>query len=312
MKPFSKPALKNCELLKRWSQRGLQIQDWSRAEHYLQFSGYYRLSAYALPFQVTQDEAQVNGLDKPFKTGTSFEDIWECYCFDRELRLIFMDAIERIEVAVRSVIINVMSLQHGPHWYMDPKHFSVDQKFKHQELLKKIEKELKIVGGDPKGHHEVFVNHYLTHYNDPYLPPSWMIAEVLTLGTWSLIFEHLKIGEERKEIAKPFLIDEYVLRNWLNALTYLRNICAHHARLWNRQFVIKPMIAKKHAKFLKENNRCYAIATVIEELMKAINPESRWAERLNKLLKNYPKIPLKALGFPEAWYQEPFWNLHKD
>ncbi|MFU8894518.1 MAG: Abi family protein [Luteolibacter sp.] len=280
---FQKPALPLPALIQRWEDRGLGILDQSEAEHYLRFIGYYRLSAYALPLQ--QKGAQPAGLiDKPFKAGVTFDDILNLYRFDRELRLLFMDAIERIEVAVRTCIVNEMSLRHGPHWFMDARHFKPHApRFRHRRLIERIEKELQIQNGamsPTKPHHEVFINHYYATYTDPYLPPAWMVAETLTLGTWSVIFENLRETHERKAIAKPLLTDEQVLRNWLHALTYVRNLCAHHSRLWNRQIVIKPMIAKRHANFLKSNDRCYAIAVVVEDMLRTIAPGTSWAIRL--------------------------------
>jgi abortive infection bacteriophage resistance protein len=309
---FEKPALPIPELLGKWRDRGLQIQDASEAEHYLRFIGYYRLSAYALPLQ--ESVASVDaGVDKPFKVGASFGDILNLYRFDRELRLLFMDAIERIEVAVRTCIVNEMSLAHGPHWFMDAVHFNPNaRRFKHHQFLDLVDKELKIANGSKsphKPHHEVFINHYYDTYTEPYLPPAWMIAETLTLGTWSQIFENLRVTEKRKAIAYPLQTDERVLRNWLHALTYLRNLCAHHSRLWNRKLVIKPVITNRHAPFLKANDRCYSMAVVAEDLLRIIAPGTSWAQRLHHLLASHPYADPAAMGFPVGWESEPFWIL---
>jgi abortive infection bacteriophage resistance protein len=309
---FQKPALSIPDLAQRWLDRGLSIADPAEAAHYLRFIGYYRLSAYALPLQ---DKAvpSSGSIDKPFKTGVSFTDILNLYRFDRELRLLFIDAIERIEVAVRTCIVNEMCLRHGPHWFMDAGHFKpAAPRFKHHRLLDRIDQELQIPNGaksPSKPHHEVFINHYYAAYTDPYLPPAWMIAETLTLGAWSLIFENLRDTNERKRIAQSLQTDEQVLRNWLHALTYLRNLCAHHSRLWNRQFVIKPMIAKRHAKFLRSNDRCYAMAVVVEDLLRTVAPGTSWALRLRNLLSVHPFIDPAAMGFPMNWEEEAFWNF---
>lgn len=309
---FNKPALSIPDLAQRWLDRGLIIHDPAEAAHYLQFIGYYRLSAYALPLQ-DKGSLSPNLIDKPFKAGVGFADILNLYRFDRELRLLFMDAIERIEVAVRTCIVTEMSLRHGPHWFMDASHFKANApRFKHHRLLDRIDQELQIQNGatsPSKPHHEVFINHYYATYTDPYLPPAWMVAETLTLGAWSLIFENLRDTNERKQIAKPLQTDEQVLRNWLHALTYLRNLCAHHSRLWNRQFVIKPMIAKRHAMFLKSNDRCYAMAVVVEDLLRTVAPGTSWALRIRGLMDSHPFVDPAAMGFPKGWDAEPFWNL---
>lgn len=304
---FAKPALTVPQQLIKLQGRGLRIEDATEAEHYLRYIGYYRLSAYALPLQ------QGGVPDKPFKPGASFRNILDLYRFDRELRLLVMDAVERIEVAARSVIVNEMSIRHGPHWYMDAARFNpASRRFKHHELLIRIDKEFTIPAGGSnpaRPHHEVFINHYFTKYTDPYLPPVWMVAETLTLGTWSQIFENLRVNGERKAIAAPFGVDEQILRNWLHALTYLRNLCAHHSRLWNRQTVIKILVAKRHQTFLKVNDRFYAFAVVIHDLMQRIAPLTGWHHRLEKLLTDHPFVDPLAMGFPNDWRTEPFWAL---
>ncbi|MGV3531351.1 MAG: Abi family protein [Chthoniobacteraceae bacterium] len=304
---FTKPALSLPAQLTKLQSRGLSIPDTAKAEHYLRFIGYYRLSAYALPFQ------QHGQPGKPFKPGVTFEDVLNLYRFDRELRLLAMDVLERIEVAVRSVIVNEMCLRHGPHWFMDAAHFNGNAtRFNHAKLLDKIDCEFNIPpsGASPtRRHHEVFINHYYGKYTSPYLPPAWMVAETLTLGSWSMIFEHLRVTAERKMIASHFGVDEQVLRSWLHALTYLRNLCAHHARVWNRQLVIKIIIAKKHARFLQGNDRFYALAVIMNDLMQRIAPGTGWHERLAELLNRHPSVDLSAMGFPATWKQEPFWGF---
>ncbi len=304
---FTKPALTVLQQVAKLQSRRLLIDDVAEAEHYLRFIGYYRLSAYALPLQ------QSSLADKPFKPGATYRNILNLYRFDRELRLLVMDAVERIEVAARSVIVNEMSIRHGPHWFMDAAHFNPSShRFKHHELLNRIDREFTIPTGGTnpaKPHHEVFINHYFTNYASPYLPPAWMVAETLTLGTWSQIFENLRMTAERKTIAGHFGVDEQILRNWLHALTYLRNLCAHHARLWNRKTVIKITIAKRHQPFLKVNDRFYAFAVVIHDLMQRIAPNTGWHERLDALLRNHPFADPAAMGFPANWQSEPFWKL---
>lgn len=302
---FNKPPLSLPQQLAKWQTRGLVIPEANRAAHYLRYIGYYRLSAYALPFQ------QLSLPDKAFRAGTTFDDILGLYVFDRELRLVVMDAIERIEVAFRICLVNEMSVRHGPHWFMEAKHFY--PRFKHHELLDKIDKELRIPPGSTRPsnvHHEVFINHYYSKYTDPYLPPSWMIAEALPLGVWSRVYENLRGATERKAVAAGFQVDEQVLHSWLHALTYLRNLCAHHARLWNRQFVIKPVIAKKHAAFLKANDRFYAMAVVMWELLRLVAPQSHWHRRLSDLFGQFNAVNPGAMGFPANWREQAFWNLN--
>ncbi|MHB1348730.1 MAG: Abi family protein [Desulfobulbaceae bacterium] len=126
MTVFNKPSLSIPEHIDQWRKRGLLIPDRSRAERYLSVISYYRLSAYSLPFQTGNPDDQ-------FKPGCEFEDILGLYVFDRQLRLLILDAIERIEVALRTRMTNVLATHHGPHAYLDPNVF--DTRYDHLWLL---------------------------------------------------------------------------------------------------------------------------------------------------------------------------------
>jgi abortive infection bacteriophage resistance protein len=114
--PFNKPPLSLPDQLQLLISRGLTVSDQAEASHYLTYIGYYRLSGYALPFQKGG-----SGADRhDFKPGTTFTQILERYVFDRRLRLLVMDAVERIEVAIRAALSNAIAPQHGAHWYLNP------------------------------------------------------------------------------------------------------------------------------------------------------------------------------------------------
>lgn len=311
---FTKPALDLARQLQKWQARGLVVADPAKALRYLQFIGYYRFSAYTLPFQTLAHP------DKPFLSGITFEQVLGLYAFDRELRLLVMDAIERVEVAVRSSMVNQMCLKYGAHWFMDAGHFRVPvpgrganppPRFDHARFLDTLDDELGIppsAKAPVRPHNEVFINHYFSKYTDPYLPPAWMVFEVVSLGTLSLVFANLRNNTDRAAIAKPFDVDEQVLGSWLHGLSYVRNLCAHHSRLWNRQLVIKPIIAKKHAAQVSVKDRFYAIAFILNYLLGIIAPHSTWHERLNTLIQSHPVVNTAAMGFPRGWASQPLWN----
>jgi abortive infection bacteriophage resistance protein len=297
---FPKNSTTIQEQTELWRKRGLVIGDNAAAGHYLKFIGYYRLSAYALVFQDANPLSSANGLDKPFSAGTTFDDVLKLYVFDRELRLLVMDAIERIEVAFRICIMNTMCVKYGPHWFMDKSLFYPEPHFSHDRFVRKIEEELKISksGRKPDGdHNETCINHYYKKYGEPYLPPAWMVVEIMPIGVWSRVFAGLK--QERKAIAAHFLIDESVLKDWLHTITYVRNLCAHHSRLWNRRFVIK--LARKHSKDTSSGEQFYSAFLVIRDLVEKIAPNTTWALNFAALLKQHPKVPVLRMGFPSGW-----------
>lgn len=166
---------------------------------------------------------------------------------------------------------------------------------------------------------ENFLRHYLVQYNAPKLLPSWMMIEILTWGELSHLYEGLS-EKYQKPIAKHFGIQAPVLESWLKVLNDVRNICAHHGRLWNKEFgrAIKMPISKKTLWLISEvrlNNsrinaekRLYPILVAIQVLLYAISPQSTWAKRLKTLLANYPRIQKEYMGIPQDWDSDDFWK----
>lgn len=297
---FTKPAIDLEAQVALLRQRGLVIPDENRARHYLQFVGYYRLAGYALPFQINYND---DGKHR-FCDGATFEDILNVYVFDRKLRLAVMDALERIEVAIRSLVSQTMSEKYGPHWFMDAAHF-VSPAW-HGKFIDRVKTD---IGHEPARAkvRPVFIKHYYDTYTQPELPASWMIFEALSFGTVSQAYTNLK-RESQKPIALAFELDPKILASWLHALSYLRNLAAHHQRLWNRVYTITPIAAKRHRTDLSDGSRFYAQVVVIQALMKVISSNSRWAVRLSSLLDAYPAVSPSRLGFPDDWRTRELWR----
>ncbi|AHG72200.1 Abi-like protein [Mannheimia sp. USDA-ARS-USMARC-1261] len=338
MSQFIKPAKSNSELVQQWKERGLIIPDETRAERYLEHISYYRFSAYTIPFQ------QLGNTSHQFKPDTKFNDILNLYIFDRELRLIVLDAIERIEVSIRTKINNEMSIQsQNPFWYIKEDYFQ--NNFNLYRLLANIEKQLtdeqqrlerdekhilkryKNNNIDDKERDrllnnvrkENFLRHYLTQYNTPKLLPSWMMIEMLTWGELSHLYSGL-LEKYQKPIAQHFGVQAPILESWLKVLNDVRNICAHHSRLWNREFgrIIKIPISKNtqwlsSAISLNNTNinadkRLYPILVAIQVMLYEISPNSTWIKRLKELLDNYPQIQKEYMGIPQNWELDSFWD----
>ncbi len=283
--------------------RGLIIEDKSKAKHYLTYIGYYRFTGYCVPFQRTDPALPPH----TFQPCTTFQQVLDCYVFDRELRLLALDAIERIEVAFRTVISNTMCEKYGPHWFLNKNHFDNNQYFDQRRFLKELGNKLN------KKRSQKFIRNYYAKYNSPKYPASWMMIEILSFGDVSKMYANLKL-ENRKEIAKVIGPSEKVLKSWMQALNDLRNDCAHHSRIYDRVFHSRPKIAKHHKSHIKQNGlndgRFYAQALMMSELLKTISPESQWNQKLESLLSKYQSIPIQSLGFPSTWKEYEFWGLH--
>ena len=305
---FSKRAEDTLTQLKLLEQRGLTVTDRAQALSLLENIGYYRLSAYTYPFREGEPREQ-------FKSGTTLEQIIRIYDFDRELRLLVTDAIERAEIGMRARIVNQSCLHfNNPHWFMDGSHFH--PKFNHSLFLKKLEGSLDIKYDRktdmrimPQDHPEAFIDHYYTKYGDPYLPPFWMSAEVLTLGSLSHFFQGIGDASLKKAIADPFGVPAKILAKWLHSIAHLRNVCAHHGRLWNRKFSISPPISRKHQGILHHPDRFEGHSVVLVDLLDVCSPGHSWRSRLEQLLARYPEVDHQAMGYIDNWKQEPFWKL---
>ena len=301
---FAKPPLCVEEQLKLLSYRGLVIQDKILAQHYLKFISYYRFCGYGIEFE---DEAR-NG-EKYYHSGTTFEQILDYYVFDRKLRLLVIDAIERIEIAIRTIITNELSLKYGAHWYLDRGLFL--KGFKHAEFVEQIKKDTGYTAAGGSIQHkkrERFIQHYFDKYSVPELPPVWMVAEVLSLGTWSMVFANLIDRDNQKIICNHFGISYSVMTSWLHTLTYLRNLCAHHSKLWNRNFTLKPLVANNYRAYL-ENNTCFAAqAAILNIFLRIVSPENQWSQHLFDLMEKHPLINITKMGFKEGWINDQFWQ----
>lgn len=268
------------------------ISSIEQAHHYLQFIGYYRLSGYWFHFQYRDGSARHDH----FQPSTSFNDVLTLYIFDRKLRLILMDALERLEVAVRTAMASTLSMQHGSHWYLQPQHFSPS--YNHAVFVERVKKDIHVTN---KHHQAPFVRHYFETYSSPELPPCWMVFELLSFGTVSILFENLATSH-RQTIAQLFTVAPDKLNSWLHALSHLRNVCAHHERVWNRVFGISPTIPKSQRSHVRFPKKLYAHAIIIQILLKTVSGDTHWAERLAGLFAEYPEINLIDMGFPENWY----------
>lgn len=300
---FTKPALAIEDQIALLERRGMAVPDRQRASHYLRHISYYRLRAYLLPFETA---GKVNG-DHVFAEGVSFDDAWALYIFDRQLRLLLIDAIERMEVSLRAGWAHHMALKYGPHGYLDPELYAPRQH----------EKTLASLGEEIRRSRDTFIIHYQNKYSDPPMPPIWMAAELMSLGQLSKWLSHLKFAADRKAIARPYGIDESVLLSFLHHLTNVRNICAHHGRLWNRQFTFTMKLPKSPASLVLVMNknaprRLYNTLTLIGWFMEIIAPGSEWKRHIVELIDGFPQADPVAMGFPDNWRSFTMWKILKE
>lgn len=304
---YNKKPLTIKQQIEKLDGRGLKFDDKELAANYLSNISYYRLRAYTYPFQDNTDPDN----DHHFtREGITFNDIIQLYCFDRRLRSLVFNALEKIEVAVRTKIIYTYSIATGDsHWYVD------DSVYSDADEFQKLKDEM---GGDIDRSNEDFIKHYDFKYDQPEFPPSWMGLEVVSFGTLSKLYEALDKSDSKKEIAYQFgLGDIKIMENWLHALSNLRNCCAHHSRIWNRRFMvhIKMPYNTKHLFMDRDSlrnikqNKLFALLSAIKYLSDIISPNNSFKANLIELMKDGGKLlNLKDMGFPHNWKYLGVWR----
>jgi abortive infection bacteriophage resistance protein len=299
--PFAKPATTYSQQVILLQSRGMTFADPAGAEFFLEQISYYRLAAYWLPFEADHSTHQ-------FQSGTTFEQVLAAYMADRELRLLFLDAIERIEVSVRSHWAYQMAHCHGPHAHLEMG-LASDQSI----WLKNLSR----LTAEIDRSNEKFIKHMKTTYQE-LVPPVWAACEVMSLGLLSNWYGNLKPIATRRAIADAFHVDDDVLASWLQHLSIIRNLCAHHSRLWNRGLVVTPKVplskpARLRGQFVIDTHdgihnerKLYNTALLTLHLMDVVAPNSGWRGKLRGLLTRGDLDP-SQMGFPANWQSRQIW-----
>ena len=294
--PFTKPYTNSSDLITLLQQRGMTIEEPLKAARYLETIGYYRLSAYMYPL------LQMPKSEHLYKQGASFNKVMMLYRFDKKLRLLIFNEIEKIEVAVRSAIVNIGSRVIGnPFWMTDKSNFINPEKFQHT---------MDLIDAELQRSREDFILHFKSTYSDPY-PPAWMLSEILPYGVMTKIYGNIKVGQVKKQVARQFGLQPVPFESWLTIIGLTRNACCHHARVWNKQNTIRAMIPHHVSNpWITQNIdilRVYFNLCIIKYLLNTISPNNDMKAKIQALFTKFPEIDHAALGFPEGWENEPVW-----
>ncbi|MGC4116967.1 MAG: Abi family protein [Myxococcales bacterium] len=254
---------------------------------------YYRLSAYWHPFKHPDDT---------FIAGATFERAIELYEFDRRLRLCVFDAIQRVEILLRTKITYQLGHRHGAFAHEDARNFDHSWAVGHRDWIDSLRKETHRA-------RENFLGHFRSKYNGFPSIPIWMASEVMSFGSLSLLFENMLTGD-RLPIAGEFGVTAIVAVSWLRSLSYVRNVCAHHGRLWNRELSIKPLLPKKDPTWQFGNTRVFCVLSILRHLTKPVPGGEQWAQDAARLLQSVDKDRLFAtsMGLPSTWTDHSLWK----
>lgn len=322
MSQFKKPALSQGDLVKVLQSRGLPLattEDLQAAYGALKTIGYFRLTGFMLPFQITA------GWKKhTFKPGATIHQILALYAFDTAIRIHCLEALEQIEVAIRTSICDHLARQYGAHWQSNSSAFKPGlHTTSFEAFAKAAEFDLNANAPNTKqsGTH-LFLDSYYKNYTSPRMPPCWMIRECATFRTWAIAFRDLT-SPHQKQIADAWpypsgkRIDHSILEDWLHSLSILRNRCAHHSRITGRAFPFPPKAtgeASVCALFLPQTNNLRTLLVVTAILLRSTNPRSNWLRRLSFIFDTASNVDIEAATGIEntiarPWTADPLWSF---
>lgn len=308
----------------------MTVRDPVMAARLLERLGYYRLSGYWYPFR--ESEASPNNEGRPvttvldrFRPGTDFEHVHDLYVFDKRLRLLMLDAVERIEVGLRVSVAHILGPR-DPWAHRNPVQLSADfasRTDRETRLVKHVSWLSRHDALTARSKDE-FVRHFRGRYDSPL--PIWMAIELWDFGVLSTFIEGLKTADQDALAARFSIPRRELLTSWTHAINYVRNVCAHHGRLWNRAMVIMPKQPRRDEIALLDHiapdapsllpgihpaMRLYGAAAVMQFLLRTINPTTSWPTRLRDHLAAFrfpPGLGEAQMGFPRGWAELPLWQ----
>ena len=267
--------------------------------------GYYRLVGYWWPMQS-------NKVTHSFKPGSKFENVVDLYNFDRELRLLVFGVIERIEIGFRARLNYHICSEASPWWFEDASIFK--NPTRHQNTLDSIDNELS------RSREPFILGHFEKYHQDTRRPPAWKTIEIASFGNVSKLYTNLSPKIQSKDIVAKELgtVNHTYLPSWLQSFSQIRNICAHHGRLWNKNLPGQPKILPqppycwiKNLPTGKEKHFLYLQLCCMKYLLNIISPGNHFTSKLLDLLLKYPSVDPIAMGIKPNWKDESLWVANR-
>lgn len=299
-KPYGKPWCSYEDQLNTLKRRGLIIQHEEAAKRYLAHLNYYRFSGYCLAFETGSTRHSL-------APGTTFRNVSDAYEFDLDLRDLLTEALETVEVDLRTAFAYHFGQKYDAFGHVEAKNFFY--RFDHPGWINRLRDEAKRSS-------ELFVIHFQKAYDEFPDLPVWMVTEVMSFGGLSKMYSGM-MKSDQKTIAGRYGLQPDTLGTWMHHFVYVRNLCAHHARLWDRSWSIRPAILRSkdwQPPILPDNTRLFVTLLTLKHMLKRIPPTlsftSRWSKRIEDFLDNPPSVarPLLPMGLTHNWKQHLAWK----
>ena len=280
--------------MKILEDRNMVIHDKDAAVRVLEDINYYRFVGYALQFNKNND----------YGNKTSFENVYKLYVFDKKLRHLILEILESIEISVRTKISYHLSSKYGsialgPDIFKDSGFYTGSDDIygeSRRGLIDEIKTEMR------NNRKELFIKHHVKNYNSKF--PIWVLIEIFSFGMLSKTYANLKL-DDQKEIARAGFVTNYqLLESWLQNLCYVRNICAHYGRLYNKKMSITPKVHRRYSEYEIDLNGLFTSILAIKELTMDNYEWCMFKVQLKELFDDYlDVINLNLIGFPENWFE---------
>lgn len=327
MVEYTKRWLSLDDQIRTLMRRGLRIDDSDHAASLLQSIGYYRLTGYLYPFLESEEYLDAGGrhvtrILNRYRAGTALHHAESIIDFDRQLRLLVLAGVERIEVAVRMRTGYILG-RSSAFAYELPACFEdsftrAETDVRHPHSGTHVEW-LQRVNGRIQGSDERFVAHFRDKYDDHM--PIWPLTELLELGHLSTLYRGM-LQSDAEELARAFGVPrKKLMGSWLASVNYVRNVAAHHARLYNRKLQNAPSRPTVGQIPLLDHLRApdspkpdfgtYNALAVIAYLLRAIHSDSAWGPRAAALFADFPTSPTlsaRSMGLPANWRELALWQ----
>ncbi|MEU4391866.1 Abi family protein [Kribbella sp. NPDC023855] len=329
MAEYQKPWLPILEQIERLAERGVDVGDRDVTASILNAVGYYRLTGYLYPFRVSEWVAGPDGHDAlvildSYQAGTSIAAAAALIDFDRQLRMLVLDGTERIEVSLRTSVGHILG-EVSAYAHEDPANFGPS--FTAQDtdpqtgdrLPSKLDHWIERVEQRQNSSDEAFVKHFRERYDGRM--PIWALTEIMEFGHLARLYSGLN-NPLATRIAQWYGVpSKRVMSSWIASLNYVRNVAAHHARLFNRKLVTAPKRSPRGGipllDHLSEHDSAkarfgvYNALAVMAYLIGVIDPDCDWRGRVAELILDFPSSGLlstEAMGVPADWNKLDLWQ----
>lgn len=280
--PYRKPHAAPADWVRHLSERGLIVANPQVAADEIDLIGYERLRIYF----IARRQAHLPG--KPFRPHTSYGDILQLYECDRQLRSTCFDACGIFEVAFRNSMSEALTSIHGSH-----PHKQADA-FHNTSSRREAVSQLATVYAKSK---DARARHYMQTYGDPVLPPFWTIKEFLTFGA-SVRFYKLLANPMKATIAAAFGLPSHdVFTNWLECLVDLRNVCAHHDRLFNRTLQKQPARLRRHNLPVAPSNKLKSLLECLDFMLAQRGLPAGTVNKVSQILRDHSAVHGAEVGY---------------